>query len=469
MINRVLIRMKAVQLLYSYLLVEKTFHLESQPSDPTKEKRFAYTLYLDVIYLLTRLAHLVKGKNRRYPLADTRFILRVENDDRLKALDTKYKTEKFPFQEIEQNLADLIKESFIFREFEKENEEDLFKMKFWENVFNTIIFPHPVFNKIVKELPGFTLGGVDRMKAMMESTFENYYTSRDNIGDALKTLETSLKKARDLYIRLLALPVELARLRMRQLEENSRRYLANIEDINPNLRFVNNKVVKILENDPEFTKYVEQNHLSWLDEDMELMLLLLKKIITSDLYTAYLEKSEISLEDDVDFWKNIYTELLLNDEYFLEYLENKSVFWNDDLEIMCSFVLKTLKRMENPETADHSVLPMYKDGEHGKDATFGAELVNYVIRNKTLYRKYIEDVLQQDKWASDRLAFMDVVITMTALAEIINYPEIPLSVSVNEYIEIAKSYSSEKSGQFVHGLLATIINKLQEEGIVHKN
>ena len=135
---------------------------------------------------------------------------------------------------------------------------------------------------------------------------------------------------------------------------------------------------------------------------------------------------------------------------------------------MASFVLKTLKRFENPETIFTAVLPMYKDGGDGRDAKFGAELFKYVVNNKDIYRKYIEDVLSQEKWASDRLAFMDVVVTMTALAEIINYPEIPLAVSVNEYVEIAKSYSSEKSGQFVHGLIASLIPKLKNDGIILK-
>ena len=130
--------------------------------------------------------------------------------------------------------------------------------------------------------------------------------------------------------------------------------------------------------------------------------------------------------------------------------------------------LKTLKRFENKDSVSTAVMPMYKDGSFGKDSKFGAELFSYVVKNKEIYRHYIQQALAQDKWDAERLAFMDVVITMTALAEIINYPEIPLSVTINEYIEIAKSYSSAKSGQFVNGLLASIIKNLREEKVIFK-
>lgn len=468
MINRVLIRMKTVQLLYSYLLVATPFSLESQPSAPTKEKRFAYTLYLDLIMLMDRLAHQIKGKNKSYPLAESRFVMQTEKDEKIKSLAAKYQESAFPFSFIESQLSEQIKESLLFREFEKERESGQTPDKFWENVFNAIILPDEALNSIIRLQPGYTLSGMERMKGMMEQTFRNFYSSRDNIDDALKTLKTSLLKARDLYMRLLALPVELTKLRLDQLERNRQRYLAMAKDLNPNMKLINNQVARLIENNPEFAEYQEKNHLSWKVEDPELLDLLLRAVLQSDIYKNYEESPDQNVKGDSQFWQDIITEVILNNKDFLEYLENKSVFWNDDLEIMASFVVKTLKRLENPETVATSVMPMYKDGEDGQDAHFGADLFRYVIKNKELYNRYIEETLAKDKWDTERLAFMDVVITMTALAEIINYPQIPLNVSINEYIEIAKSYSSAKSGQFVHGLLASIIGKLKEDKIIYK-
>ncbi|MCH5224416.1 MAG: transcription antitermination protein NusB [Muribaculaceae bacterium] len=457
--------MKTVQLLYSYLLVDKPFSLESQPSAPTKEKRFAYNLYLDTILLIDRLAGQIRGKNKSLPLADSRFVVRTEGDDRIKSLRNKYYAAPFPFESIEPGLAEKIKESLLFREFEKNRDQGFAPDKFWENVYLNIIQVDEAYNSVVKSLPDYSLSGVERMKGMMDQTFKNFYATQDNVDDALKTLEYSLDKARDLYVRLLDLPVELTLLRLNQLEQNRKKYLAGQEDLNPNMKFVDNPIPRLIEQSGLFEEYVEKNHLSWKVEDPELLDILLKNVIESDLYREYIDSEETGLKKDSEFWQSTLTDIILNNPHFLEYLENKSVFWNDDLEIMTTFVVKTLKKLGTGENPDQAFLPKFKDE---RDARFGSELVRFVIRNKEVYQRYIDDALRHEKWETERLAFMDVVIIMTALAEIINYPEIPVEVSINEYIEIAKSYSSAKSGQFVHGLLASLITRLREEKIIIK-
>lgn len=452
--------MKAVQLLYSYLLVEKPFSLESQPSSPTKEKRFAYNLYLDLIYLLVRIANQVKGKNRSLPLTESRFIIRCENDEKIKSLKVKYEKQPFPFSSVESLLADSVKYSLLFRELEKISLQQAQTDNFWEDVFNSIIITNSTLIELINQLPGYSLSGVDRMREMMDITFKNFYSSQDNLSDVVKTLELSMQKSRDLYMRLLALPVEITEVRLKQLEYNKRKLIKSEGDLNPNMKLVDNQIPSLINSNPEFSKYIEKNKLSWQMEDPELLEILLNAILESEIYNNYLLDPESSLSHDSDFWRDIIVDVILNNKDFLEYLENKSVFWNDDLEIIGSFVLKTIKRFDNPETRDTAVLPMFKDGENGRDAHFGSELISLVIKNKDLYRRYIEEALAKDKWETDRLAFMDIIITMTALAEILNYPDIPIPVSVNEYIEIAKSYSSEKSGQFINGLLASILPKL---------
>lgn len=457
-----------MQLLYSYLLVQQPFSLESQPSAPTKEKRFAYNLYLNFIYLIDRIANQVKGKNRTFPLADSRFVVATEKDEKIKSLKQQSSSIQYPFLAVESELAEKIRESLLFKKWEKDNSEGKASDNFWENVFNAVILTDEKVNSLIKELPGYSLSGVDRTRELMNVTFKNFYSSHENIDDALKNLQMSLQKARDLYMRLLALPVELSKLHLERLESRRNKYLASVEDLNPDMKLADNGVARILEQNSEFEEYINQHHLFWRSEDPELLEILLKAVLSSEIYEDYLKDKEKGLHQDVEFWHNIFTNVILNNQDFLEYLENKSVFWNDDLEIMCSFVLKTLKRIDNPETMSSAVLPMYKDGENGKDAKFGAELFRYVVNNKEIYKRYIEDALEKDKWEANRLAFMDVVITMAALAEIINYPEIPLSVSINEYIEIAKSYSSAKSGQFIHGLLASLVEHLHQLGLTNK-
>lgn len=466
MINRVLIRIKAVQLLYSYLLIENHFMLESQPSAPTKEKRFAYSLYLDMLMLMLRVADRIEKRGGYKPLADTRFIKKILIDDKIKSLDLKYRHEVFPMQGLVANLAETIKESGLYKNFVKEagensGEDD----QIWEKIMNLIILPDTAVNNSFTTRENFTLRGVERMKGMLAETFKNFYASRDNVDDALKTLALSMAKGRELYFRLLILPVELAAMREWQLEENRQKYVPTEEDLNPNMRFVENGLVKALEDNSSVRTYCDANKLSWLPDHRGMLESLLKEIMESDLYADYMDFPATDFQMDCEFWRNVFKQIVFHNEYFLDALESESVFWNDDLEIIGTFVLKTFKRFEDEQPDVNPVLPMYKDDE---DASFGKILFGDVVKNKDLYRRYIDDCINTKQWDTERLAFMDVIVTMTALAEIINFPKIPLVVSINEYIEIAKCYSTSKSGAFVNGLLSTIVGRLREEGVISK-
>ena len=466
MINRVLIRIKVIQLLYSYLLIENHFMLESQPSAPTKEKRFAYSLYLDLLALMARLADRIEKRGGYRPLADTRFIKKILADETVKALLKKYNVAPFPFEAQVGPLAERIRESALFKNFEKDaatpekGEDD----QIWEKIMNLIIMPDAAVNKVIAQREHYTLRGVERMQGMMGETFRNFYASRDNVEDALKTLQHSMKKARDLYFLLLTLPVELVRLREDQIEENRNKYLPTAEDLNPNLRFVDNAFVKMIAANSEITEYCETEKISWLPAHRQTLETLLKRVMESDLYAEYMDFPATDLHTDTEFWRNAFKQIIFHDEDFLDTLETESVFWNDDLEIIGTFVLKTMKKFDE-EGGERAVLPMYKDEE---DARFGKILFTDVVKNKDVYRRYIDDFIKTDHWDTDRLAVMDVVVTMTALSEILNFPKIPLVVSINEYIELAKSYSTSKSGAFVNGLLYSIVTRLKEEGKIVK-
>lgn len=469
MINRVLIRIKVVQLLYSYLLTDNQFMLESQPSAPTKEKRFAYNLYLDVLMLLVKISERIERRGGYRPLADTRFIKKILADDKLKSLQMKYRHEPFPLERIVDHLAESIQESGLYKNFLKDNnageaEDD----KIWENLFDIVIICDPAVTAAFATRENYTIRGVERMRDMIKGSFSHFYASRDNIDDALRTLALSMSKARELYFRLLLLPVELTNLREMQIEENRNKYVPSNEDLNPNMRFVENALVVSIRNDEDINNFVEQNKLSWIGEDRRLLESLLKDIMASEIYDDYMSFPATDYHTDCEFWRNVFKHIIFDNEDFLDTLETKSVYWNDDLDIIGTFLLKTIKKYEEINERGgigHAVLPMYKDQE---DADFGKRLFSDVVRNKDVYRRYIDDSIVTEKWDSERLAFMDVVITMTALSEIVNFPKIPLVVSINEYIEIAKAYSTSKSGGFVNGLLYSISNRLGEEGKIFK-
>ena len=464
MINRVLIRIKVVQLLYSHLLVENPFTLQSLTDSPTREKRFAYTTYLDVLLLMIRLSERIKQRGGDMPLYSTRFISRLRVDEKLKSLAARYNTEDFPFKNIENELADKIKESGIYKKFLKsETRGSVIEDNVWKDLLDLIILKDESLLQIIRNQANYTLRGYDRFREMLNDTFTSFFASADNLPDALKTLELSLSKARELYMMLLYLPILITDMRNRQIEDSQRKYLKTEEDINPNMRFVENEFVQALRENTELAGYINSNQLTWVRDDDTLVRSLLNEIMQSEVYKEYMAFPATDFSNDCEFWKEVIKHIVLRSPSLLETLEDRSVFWNDDLDVIGTFVLKTVRRFQDGQ-AD-AVMPKYKDEE---DARFGAELFSLVIKNKEYYRGVIDSTVDRRIWESDRLAFMDVVIVMTAMAEILNFPKIPLTVSINEYIEIAKSYSSAKSGVFVHGLLASIIAGFKKEGKLQK-
>lgn len=465
MINRVLIRIKVVQMLYSYLLTEKLFMIESQPTPPTKEKRFAYKVYLDMLAMMVNIAGIVELKGGYKPLLNNRFIKMIANDEKVKSTLSKHRLEDFNYLKISNNIANKIKESAIFKSYVKDDSENMINdLKVWQEIFNTIILHDNNLKSEFEQIENYSSRGIDRMKDLMDDTFKNFSSSQSHISDALKTLRHSLEKAHELYFWLLLLPVELTNLREQQIDTNRHKFITTEEDINPNLRFVENELIERLRQSSLFNEYVEDKKISWMPNDRIIISNLLKLIMESDIYNDYMNAPSTDIHSDCEFWRNIYKHIIFNNPDFLETLEEKSVFWNDDLNIIGTFVLKSIKRFE--DNPDQAIMSMFKDEE---DAQFGDELFKATVKNKEEYRSYINEFVKKDSWDSERLAFMDVVIILTAIAEILNFPKIPIKVSVNEYIEMAKAYSTPKSGAFINGILASIINSLKQQGKLLKN
>lgn len=467
MINRVLIRIKVVQLLYSYFLVQNNFTVLSSPAAPTKEKRFAYSLYLDYLYLLMDIARSINQSSKNSPLYESRFIQRLAADNIMKSVCSKYSNGSFPLDDCVDTLCEKIKNSALYKNFLKDPKNDT---KIWPELFRHFISVDPEIHKKVERFENYSLRGVDRAKEMVAQTFIEFASSQDNIADGLADLKASLEKARELYFRLLMLPIDITYLREREIDERRHRYLASDEDLNPNPKFIDNELVKLLNENETIKEFARQKKISWLEQDPELIKHLLKKIMESESYKEYMADPVSDLHQDCEFWRRAMRNIILSDPDFLEILETMSVFWNDDFDIMGEFVLKTFRRFEEKASdrefrINDPVLPMYKDDE---DAKFGKELFEDTVKNRSEYRGYIDEALNKQHWDSDRLAYMDVVIMETALAEILNFPKIPIQASLNEYIEIAKCYSSGKSGSFINGLLASVITNLKENGRLRK-
>lgn len=467
MINRVLIRIKVVQMLYSYLLTEKLFTIESQPEPPTKEKRFAYSLYLSMLALMAEISDTLQLRGGEKPLGANRLISALKADDKVRSTILRSRAgENNPIltkANIER-LATIVKESAILKDYRKKADKSMAAdLKVWQELYRAVLVPDTAMTAAIAEMENYSARGIERMQEMMQNTFANFSSSQALTDEALKALRRSLDKARELYFRLLALPVELTALQERNLDAARHKYIVTDEDLNPNLRFVENEFVAKLAADEDFLQYIGDNKICWMTENPDLLKELLKAITESAIYREYMEAPTTDFNNDCELWRNLMRSVIIPSDALEEVLEESSVYWNDDLDTIGTFAIKTIRRFKDGE--EKPVLPQYKDDE---DARFGSELFSDVVKNKEDYRAVINEVVRTESWDTERLAFMDVVIALTAIAEAVNFPKIPLNVTVNEYIEIAKSYSTAKSGTFIHGILGAAIATLQAKGRIMK-
>lgn len=292
-----------------------------------------------------------------------------------------------------------------------------------------------------------------------------YMVSKDSmtLTTAKKELTKSLDKSYELYNALLKLMIELTDVQDLRLDEAKHKFLPTEEDLNPNMRFVENEFVKRLRADQTLSDFVDDKKINWRDDEL-FVRLLLDKILRSEEYQEYMEMPKTSLVRDGEVWYQLMKKVVLPDENLLEHLQSMSVYYtDDDLQIMGQFVMKTIRRFEDEEA--QPILPQYKNDD---DSKFGEQLFSKAVAEMEENNSYIDQFVKTEKWDVERIALMDRVVMCTALTEIRNYPSIPVNVSLNEYIELAKDYSTPRSGQFVNGILNAVVNKLRADKVIIK-
>lgn len=287
----------------------------------------------------------------------------------------------------------------------------------------------------------------------------SYLVNKDkSIDTSEKELFFSLEKAYELYHRLLLLMIELTDAQNKRIENARFKYTATAADKNPDTRLINNRFIAQLRENKMLKEYVDRQSVSWVNKP-DFIRILLDRLLASDLYKTYLTSEEDSYAVDQDFWKKAFKHIIVENEDLSEILEAQSLYWNDDLETISTFVLKTIKRFDQSKGAEQELLPMFKDDE---DAEFAKMLFRKTLMNVDVNKALIDQ--HTKNWEIDRVAFMDIVIMLVAIAEIKSFPTIPVKVTLNEYIEIAKAYSTIKSGHFINGILDAIASQLKKDG-----
>ena len=283
-----------------------------------------------------------------------------------------------------------------------------------------------------------------------------------SIESSKKELLKSFEKSYELYHYLLKLMIDLTYMQERRLDDARHKYLPTHEDLNPNMKFVENELIAKLCDNQALNSYFEKHHISWQD-DVIFMKMMLDKILNSDYYIHYMNSDSYGIDIDCELWRDLFKNVIFPDPDMAEMVESKSLFWSvEDFDIMGQFVLKTIRRIEEGES--NPIMPMFKDEG---DRIFGEQLFIDSILQMDKNNDLIDSLVSQ-RWDKDRIALMDRIIMCMALTELRGYHIIPTSVTLNEYIELAKNFSTSNSGQFVNGILNAAVVKLRASGEIIK-
>ena len=296
---------------------------------------------------------------------------------------------------------------------------------------------------------------------IVQLTYAYYQNGNKNIDTAEKELFFSLSKAYDLYNDLLALIVALTREARRRLEiTQSKAKREGSEE--PSQKFAFNRFALQLESNKQLSEFMETQRRTWEDEP-EFVGRLFEQIEQSQVYKEYMESSDDDYASDRELWRRLYRKLIQENESLEALLEEKSLYWNDDKDVVDTFVLKTIKRFDEKNGAKQELLPEY-DSEEEKD--YARKLFRATILNADEYQRMMSEASQN--WDFSRLAYMDIIIMQIAIAEMLTFPSIPLNVTINEYVELAKLYSTPRSPGYINGMLDAIARHLIMTGRLMK-
>ncbi len=290
-----------------------------------------------------------------------------------------------------------------------------------------------------------------------------YYSTQDNsLNKAEKELFLSIQQTYDLYHHLLTLVIEIADYAEKRIEIRRHKLLPTQEELNPNIRFIKNKLIEKLRYNTKLNSYIHKSKLNW-ENTPDLVEELYKELIQTDFYNEYMANENQSFIDDKKFVEKIFTKLILLSEDVDSVLEEESIYWNDDVEFVISMITKTLKKINEHSSDELSLMPMFKDEE---DRQFAKDLFRKSILNHDEIRGMID--VHSRNWDIERIAFADIIMMQLGLTEFIYFPSIPTKVTLNEYIEISKFYSTDKSRNFINGILDKALKELKEKGKIQK-
>ena len=294
-----------------------------------------------------------------------------------------------------------------------------------------------------------------------------YFQSEDKqMGKAEKELFFSIEKMHDLYLFFLLLPNELVHQNQLRMENAKEKRLPSEEDKNPNTKFVNNKVFEILAINEDLNNYAKDRKITWDKvEDQETISKFLIHLRAHSIFTTYMSTQETSYEEDKKFVVDLYKKIIPEFELLLSEIEDKSIYWGyDEIDFALSMVLKSVKKLDEKSDNKKAILALYRDKKD--DTQFVKDLFRTSITEDEKNSKLIGD--KTKNWDVERIANVDVLLMKMALTELLNFKAVPVKVTLNEYIELSKWYSTPKSKVFVNGILDKLVAELKQNGTLKK-
>ncbi|BDB57007.1 transcription antitermination factor NusB [Flavobacterium ammonificans] len=290
----------------------------------------------------------------------------------------------------------------------------------------------------------------------MQTIYAMHQNGSDNLEGQEKFLFYSIDSIQDLYLVMVSSLIELAKKEKVFLHLSSQKHLATSEERNPNTKFINNSIFKLLEDNSSLSIALENRKINNWNIHDDYIQLLLTSLKESKLYDKYMSNPTVSFEEDKQFVIDLFTEIIVPNEKLYEYLEDDKLTWIDDIPVVNTNIVKQLKSLKSAEDDSFRVPKLFKDAD---DKDFAKDLFRKTVLNEKELAKEFDS--KTPNWDMDRIAEMDTIILKMAICELLKFPSIPVKVTLNEYLELAKEYSTPKSSIFINGILDNLVKEFQ--------
>ncbi len=298
----------------------------------------------------------------------------------------------------------------------------------------------------------------------MQNIFAWYTTEKKDVVSSQKLLMQSIDDVYEMYISMLALIVDITDYTAHDAAERANKHLPTHEDLNPNQKLLHNKFANVLKQNPDYVALVKKYGINWFS-DPELIKAVFNKLKEPKEYQAYLaEDFEETLESSKEIIKFIFRKMLLKNANVIQAFEDNFINWPVDREVMQGMVAKTIKNFTSDDPFENKLTPISADW--AEDSRFVKDLFAYTLKNDDKYQDLIAE--RTKNWESERIALMDTILMKMAICELMNFPSIPVKVTINEYLDLSKDYSTPKSNTFINGILDKILNDLKKSNSIKK-